>query len=73
MSLIHGWLPLTVQVITAVVLVVAIGWRSRRWRVISVPVALFVGVALAGAVFWFIEDQGLADDPAPLAYGCGSH
>ena len=66
MSLIHGWMPVTVQVITAVVLVVAIGWRSRRWRVISVPVALSVGVALTGAVFWFIEDQGLADDPAPL-------
>ena len=66
MSLIHGWMPVTVQVITAVVLVVAIGWRSRRWRVISVPVALFVGVALTGAVFWFIEDQGLADHPAPL-------
>ena len=32
------------------VLVVAIGWRSRRWRMISVPVALFVGVALTGAV-----------------------
>jgi S-formylglutathione hydrolase FrmB len=66
MSLIHGWMPATVQVITAVVLVVAIGRRSRRWRVISVPVALFVGLALTGAVFWFIEDQGLADGPAPL-------
>ena len=66
MSLIHGWVPVTVQVITAVALVVAIGWRSRRWRMISVPVALFVGVALTGAVFWFIEDQGFADDPAPL-------
>jgi S-formylglutathione hydrolase FrmB len=66
MSLIHGWVPMTVQVITAVVLVVAIGWRSRRWRMISIPVALFVGVALAGAVFWFIEDRRLADDPVPL-------
>jgi S-formylglutathione hydrolase FrmB len=67
MSLIHGWVPVTVQVITAVVLVVAIGWRSRRWCMISIPVAFFVGVALTGAVFWFIEDHGLADDPAPLA------
>jgi len=66
MSFIQGWMPATVQVITAAVLVVAIGRRSRRWRVISVPVALFVGVALTGAVFWFIEDQGLADGPAPL-------
>ncbi len=66
MSLIHGWVPVTVQVITAVVLVVAIGWRSRRWRMISVPVALVVGVALTGAVCWFIADRGLADHPAPL-------
>ena len=63
MSLIHGWVPVTVQVITAVA---AIGWRSRRWRMIAVPVALFIGVALTVAVFWFIEDQGVADDPAPL-------
>jgi hypothetical protein len=58
--------PVTVQVITSVVLVVAIGWRSRRWRMISVPLALFVGVALTGAVCWFIADRGLADHPAPL-------
>jgi S-formylglutathione hydrolase FrmB len=66
MSLIHGWVPVTVQVIAAVVLVLAIGWRSRRWRVISVPVALVAGVALTAALFWFIKDQGLADDPAPV-------
>jgi S-formylglutathione hydrolase FrmB len=66
MSLIHGWVPVTVQVIAAVVLVLAIGWRSRRWRVIAVPVALVAGVALTAALFWFIKDQGLADDPAPV-------
>src|SRR3954465_8705867 len=66
MSLIHGWVPVTVQVITAAVVVVAIGRRSRRWRMISVPLALFVGVALTAAGGWFIADRGLADDPAPL-------
>ena len=30
LSLIHGWLPVAVQAITAVVLVCAIGWRSPR-------------------------------------------
>lgn len=66
MSLTHGWVPVTVQVITALVLVVAIGWRSRRWRMIFVPVALVVGAAVSVAVFWFIKDQGFADDSAPL-------
>ena len=61
----HGWLPWTVQIVTAVVLLVAIGWRSRRWRVLWWPVALVVGGALAAGSAWFISSQGLADDPAP--------
>jgi hypothetical protein len=40
-SLMHGWAPVTVQVITASVLACAIGWRSRRWR--RIPLALVVG------------------------------
>ena len=43
----HGWLPIAVQVIAVVVLVVAIGWRSRRWRLVWLPWAALVGVALA--------------------------
>jgi S-formylglutathione hydrolase FrmB len=66
MSLTHGWVPLTAQVIAVTVLLLAIGWRSRRWRMLWVPVALLVGVALTGVVYWFIADQGLAEDPAPL-------
>lgn len=31
-SLMHGWVPLAVQVVTAVVLVLAAGWRSRPAR-----------------------------------------
>ena len=42
LSLIHGWLPAAVQAITAVVLVGAIGWRSRRWRVLWLPVLVAV-------------------------------
>jgi S-formylglutathione hydrolase FrmB len=66
MSLTHGWLPVTVQLIAAAVLLLAIGRRSRRWRWLWVPVALLVGVALAASVYWYIRYQGLADDPAPL-------
>jgi S-formylglutathione hydrolase FrmB len=50
-----------------VVLAAAIGWRTRRWRLLWLPVALFAGIALSGAVAWYIADRGLADDPAPAA------
>ncbi|MCW2511113.1 MAG: hypothetical protein JWR11_155 [Mycobacterium sp.] len=61
----HGWLPLTIQVVTVVVLLTAIGWRTRRWRLVWLPVASVVGVALAAASYWLITSQGLSDDPAP--------
>ena len=65
-SLLDGWVPMTVQVITVSILVIAIGWRSRRWRLLWVPAALAVGVAVAAFVRWYISYQGLASDPAPL-------
>jgi hypothetical protein len=37
-SLLGGWLPVSIQVVTVVLLVVAIGWRSRRWRRMWLPV-----------------------------------
>ena len=65
LSLLHGWLPPTVQAVAAVVLVVAIGWRSRRWRLVWLPVAIVVGLILAAWTHWYIDSQGLAGDPAP--------
>jgi hypothetical protein len=67
LSLMHGWVPPTVQAITAAVLVCAIGWRSRRWRVLWLPVALVVGVVLALWAHWYIGSAGVAGDPAPRA------
>ena len=34
LSLLRGWLPGTIQAVAAAVLVLAIGWRSGRWRAI---------------------------------------
>ncbi len=65
LSLLHGWLPPTMQAVAAVVLVVAIGWRSRRWRLVWLPVAIVVGLILAAWAHWYIDSQGLAGDPAP--------
>lgn len=61
----HGWLPLTVQAVAVVVLAAAIGWRTRRWRLIWLPVSAGIGITLAPTSFWFTSSQGLADDPAP--------
>ena len=66
LSLMHGWIPMTVQVMAAVALLVAIGWRTRRWRLVWLPRALIVGAALTAAAYWYIASEGLAgDDPAP--------
>ncbi len=42
-SLLHGWLPLTVQIITTTVLIIGLGRRSRRWLFLWLPAAAVVG------------------------------
>ncbi len=64
-SLLEGWVPVTIQVVAAVVLVFAIGWRVRRWRLVWLPVCVAIGVAAALGANWFINSEGLAGNPAP--------
>lgn len=64
-SLMHGCVPITVQAVAAVVLVFAVGWRSRRWRLLWLPVAAAVGIAVTCWAYWQIADDGLAGEPAP--------
>ena len=64
-SLLHGWVPMALHVIAASVLVLAIGWRSRRWRMLWVPVSVLLGVAAAGGTSWYFDWAGLAGHPAP--------
>jgi S-formylglutathione hydrolase FrmB len=63
----HGWVPTTVQIVTAFVLIAAIGLRTRRWWLIWLPVAAGVGAALALGTYWYIQGEGLSDrsNPAP--------
>ena len=65
-SLLGGWFPITVEIVTVVVLIVAIGWRTRRWRLVWVPVGAATGVAAAFAARTYMNYQGLASDPAPV-------
>jgi S-formylglutathione hydrolase FrmB len=64
-SLMHGWVPIVVQVVTVVVLMLAVGWRTRRWRLVGLPVIAALGVAMAVVARWYIRRAGLAGDPAP--------
>lgn len=65
-SLLHGWVPLTVEVVTATALALAIGWRSRRWRLLWLPLAAVVGGVAAAAAHWSIA-AGVNTGPAPRA------
>jgi len=65
LSLLHGWFPTTIQVMAAALVLAAIGWRSRRWRLLWLPIALAAGVGTAAWAHWYVDSQGLADDPAP--------
>lgn len=56
----HGWLPIAVQLVTAIVLLLAIGSRWRR-----LPAATAVGGATAWVTGWYLG--GLANEPAPAA------
>ncbi|GCA97191.1 alpha/beta hydrolase family protein [Mycolicibacterium sp. NCC-Tsukiji] len=67
LSLLYGWLPVTIQVIAAIVLLLAIGWRGRRWRYLWLPVCAILGIAAAAWANWFTTSQGLAGNPAPAA------
>jgi S-formylglutathione hydrolase FrmB len=64
-SLLGGWLPVTLEILAAAILIVTIGWRTRRWRAIGVPVAVGIGVIAALGARAYMNSQGLASDPAP--------
>jgi S-formylglutathione hydrolase FrmB len=64
-SLISGWLPVTVQVITVLGVIRAIRWRSRRWRLVLLPVLVTAGVAAALLARWALGTLGWASEPAP--------
>jgi hypothetical protein len=65
-SLLGGWLPISIEILTIVILIVAVGWRTRRWRLVWVPVSAAIGVIAALAVRTYMNSEGLASDPAPF-------
>jgi hypothetical protein len=65
-SLLGGWFPTGVEILTIIILIVAIGWRARRWRLVWVPVSAAIGVIAALAARTYMNSEGLASDPAPF-------
>lgn len=66
-SLSSGWFPMTVEIVAVVVVIAVIGWRTRRWRALWVPVSAVVGVLIALAARTYVNSEGLASDPAPFS------
>ncbi|OBH06271.1 MULTISPECIES: alpha/beta hydrolase family protein [unclassified Mycobacterium] len=66
-SLLHGWVPMAVEVVTAIALGLAVGWRSRRWRLLWLPLAAAVGGLAAFGTYWSVAAAGLDTGPAPHA------
>jgi S-formylglutathione hydrolase FrmB len=67
-SLIHGWLPIAAQVLTAAVTITAVGWRPGHWALRWLGVAVVAGVGAALLVRWYIGYQGWSDHAAPWAF-----
>ena len=65
-SLLGGWFPISIEILTIVILIVAIGWRTRRWRLVWIPVSAAIGVAAALGARTYVTSEGLASDPAPF-------
>jgi S-formylglutathione hydrolase FrmB len=61
----HGLIPTIIELVTAVALMYATGWRVRRWRVVWVPLAAAVGVGAGVGVHWYYGTLGIASEPAP--------
>jgi S-formylglutathione hydrolase FrmB len=64
-SLMHGWVPTAVQIVTAAALIMAVGWRTRRWRLVTLPVLAMFGASLAAVARWYVGRAGMTGDPAP--------
>jgi S-formylglutathione hydrolase FrmB len=65
LSLLHGWLPVALQVVTGVGVLMILGRRSSRWRGRGLPLAAVVGTGVAAVAHWYLDSLGVAGDPAP--------
>jgi S-formylglutathione hydrolase FrmB len=65
-SLLGGWLPLTVELMALSVVVAVVGWRTKHWWLRWLPPSIAVGVTGALATRTYVNSEALASDPAPI-------
>ena len=65
MSLMGGWLPVTVQLVAVIALVLSLRRRSQRWTSVMLPAVAASALLVALAAHWLLQSQGLASEPAP--------
>lgn len=64
-SLLAGWLPLTVEVMAIVLGMIVLARRSRRWWLVWIPVAAAVGGLSVWLTYRYWTSAGLSSDPPP--------
>ena len=64
-SMMHGWLPATVEAIAIVAVTGSIVGRPRRWCAVWGPPTAVLGALTAWAAHRFMTDFGIASEPAP--------
>ena len=67
LSLLGGWLPWTIQLVVAVLILLAVGMRPWRWLAVWLTTSVLIGLfAMLGAMAYF-TNAGVLTDPAPLS------
>ncbi|WP_405133901.1 alpha/beta hydrolase-fold protein [Nocardia sp. NBC_01388] len=66
LSLLNGWVPQVAAFLAVFALIVALVRFNRRWWLVGLPICLAVGVAVAWGSWMYMNDEGLASDPAPM-------
>ncbi|NUR97327.1 MAG: hypothetical protein HOV67_18965 [Kribbellaceae bacterium] len=66
-SLLGGWLPVALQVAAAAALLVAVGWRDRRWRLRVLPVVVALTVVLTVLAAYPGARAARQVDPVPIS------
>ncbi|WHU49521.1 alpha/beta hydrolase-fold protein [Gordonia sp. L191] len=64
-SLLDGWLPLTIEIVAIVLLILVVARRSRRWWLLWIPVSVGVGALTVWAAYEYWSSEGMSSDPAP--------
>ena len=65
LSLMHGPIPIALQLITVAALTYLVVKRGRHWWTRQIPAAIATGALTAWAAHWYYGTLGLASEPPP--------